>query len=499
MRSRLWILANITVATAALSGCMMPGRVQRATVEYNSAVYGMSNQLTLLNIARAKEGLPTFYTSVSRLSGSISVKGAAGFNAALKADQPTLLNSTTTQGVTENTTSAVASGNPSNTTGTRATDTLTTLVQRTVAQGGNIYTPSVSGEISSGPSFDIQILDTQQFYRGILAGIDGPTFMNFIDQGTSGDLVLHLLVYRVVFKATEKVGPFEKGQVVHTWTNAPLDTPGSLNDLLAERFWPIASCYALTTQTVKGEETRIAQVSRVARARDGSVTGLPLADLAALDGSQLALRVVGGGPPVDKADVYVGSLKTPDNNLVIVKPGQSKQMAALYQRPADAVTLPQCLAPDDKRLAADPSSSAFHNGAMFVPKPDSSGESADNKSSSKGVLRIYTGDTLVYTVPVQAELVPRSTEAVVQYLGAYIRKDPRAGSRFLLNGAPLFSMPTKCKKEIVGVDLGDEHYCIEHDDNRGRNMQIVALVEQLINLNKAGTDRPTTVPVQVIP
>ncbi|CAN5746710.1 hypothetical protein BH11PSE6_BH11PSE6_04840 [soil metagenome] len=514
MRVGLSNLTGVFLASVALSGCMMPARVQRASVEYNSAVSGMANQLTLLNIARAKEGLPTFYTSLNRLSGTITVKAGASLAGQFKADQPTALNNRQEQGVNEDSTSTVTSATPSTTVLDKETKTITTLAQETITRGGNLYTPTVSGEVSSGPSFDIQILDTQQFYRGILSGIDGQTFLNFIDQGMNSDLLLRLLVYKIVFKATETRGPFEKGQVVHNWVNAPPGAKGTFDDIMARKYWPMIDCYALSSQQVRGDDTKIARVSRVVLKPDGSKGNLSIADLATLDGSQLALRLTEtSSTPIEKKDIYVGSAKTADDALVIVKPGQSKAMAVLALRPDDAAP-PQCFAPDKPPAGVGRATSAFFTGGMFDPVPDARGEDPGNKASSKGVLKIYKDGVLKETVEVQVELVPRSTEAVVQYLGAYVRhalaEEPaKRGSAeqvaersaiapYALHEKPLFTMSKGCKKEVVGVDLDDVRYCIEKDGNRARNMQIIALVEQLINLNKSGTERPTTVPVQVI-
>ena len=267
----------LQLCALSCAGCALQGQVQRQTVEYNTALYGMQNQLVLLNIARARMGLPTYYTSVSRLSGAITVKAVAGMGAQIKDAQPTTTTSTTgqnatgsslsgstmTQTGTSGSTSVVngltgtqtastgSSGNSisqmtssstttmsgtsagssvTNGTITTAANTLTNLAQTAITTGGNVYTPSVSGEIDSGPSFDINILDTQQFYQGILSGIDQATLANLLDQGADPDIVMRLLVYKIEFKAkktqnvTNPAGQtfqIQKGEVVHELVNAP--------------------------------------------------------------------------------------------------------------------------------------------------------------------------------------------------------------------------------------------------------------------------------------
>jgi hypothetical protein len=56
-------LAVFALALIA-SGCALQDVVQRQSVEYNTAA-GMANQLALLNIVRAEEHLPIFYTSIA--------------------------------------------------------------------------------------------------------------------------------------------------------------------------------------------------------------------------------------------------------------------------------------------------------------------------------------------------------------------------------------------------------------------------------------------------
>lgn len=66
----------------------MQGTVVRQTVEYNTAAAQMANELTLLNIMRAEEDLPIYYTSISRLTGSVQLTASGGFNAQLKQASP---------------------------------------------------------------------------------------------------------------------------------------------------------------------------------------------------------------------------------------------------------------------------------------------------------------------------------------------------------------------------------------------------------------------------
>jgi hypothetical protein len=46
--------------------------------------------------------------------------------------------------------------------------------------------------------------------------------------------------------------------------------------------------------------------------------------------------------------------------------------------------------------------------------------------------------------------------------------------------------------------LGERYY-VAKDKYRRETMEVIALIERLINLHKSATDRPATIPVQVVP
>src|SRR4051812_36115859 len=80
--------AIVCASSLLFGGCAMQAAVERQTVEYNTAAAQMTNELTLLNIIRAKEDLPIYYTSISRLTGSLQVTASGGFNAQVRTSSP---------------------------------------------------------------------------------------------------------------------------------------------------------------------------------------------------------------------------------------------------------------------------------------------------------------------------------------------------------------------------------------------------------------------------
>ena len=185
------------VIAITLGACSFSDTAQSINVNYNSTIEGITNELTLLNVVRAKEGLPLHYTSVQRLTGSLTLKAIGGFNAQVKAAAPTDLTSST------------------------AATALTSVVSRSVVSGGNIYTPTIGGEVNTGPSFDVNILDTQVFYQGILASIPFSTIKNFLLQGYDSKWLISLLAERIDFRLKQATPGFSKpkGTLLRTIRN----------------------------------------------------------------------------------------------------------------------------------------------------------------------------------------------------------------------------------------------------------------------------------------
>ena len=237
----------------SLTACAFNGSVQRIGVEYNDAVAGMANELTLLNILRAREDLPLHYTAVSRLSGNMTVKAGGNINSALRAASTTGTNQTVT----------TTSASPS---------TAVTAIEQ-IVEGVDVITPTVSGEITTGPTFDIAVLDTQKFYNGILAAIPFSTVENYIGQGYSDQLLMRLLIERIDFKS-------EDGSTEFTWTNAASGDQ-------AQPFADNIACYDLRSRSKKAK--LLAPVSRLRSSDLGHGVGFTLQELALLDGKALDL------------------------------------------------------------------------------------------------------------------------------------------------------------------------------------------------------------------
>ena len=95
----------------------------------------------------------------------------------------------------------------------------------------------------------------------------------------------------------------------------------------------------------------------------------------------------------------------------------------------------------------------------------------------------------------------RSTEGVIQFLGGCLKPvgdgselDCKVGDDLLFSvrrGRP--------SNAIVSTKVLNQDYSIVKDANLKPTMQALSLIERLINLQKSSTDKPATVPVQIVP
>ena len=440
MKPFVWIALLL-----AFTSCSFQNRAQRINVDYNKTIEGITNELTLLNILRAKEGMPLHYTSVQRLSGSITLKAAAGFNAQIKANIPTDTTSTTT---------AVA---PAGT-------TLTDVVSRAVLSGGHIYMPSIGTEVNTGPSFDVSILDSQAFYQGILASVPVATVNNFLLQGFDSKRLISLLAARIELRLKKDKPPGfskPKGALLSTLSNDD-------EDRTDDSFTKFIACYTFSGANAKPADTAIAPMSRVTDTRERR--SLTMQDLALLDGAKLVLS----GPISDDP--------SHDRTIMVMRPAEKQHVLQL------------------SRASTCPDQEQIINGKAVTLSPEPPAESPYVGSGQVEVL----ADDRSRTILVDADIavIFRSPEGVIQFLGRCLQTAQAQDGRILCKAGDevLFALRQGSAPDaLISSRVLGERYYVANDEYRRATMEVIALIERLINLQKSATDRPVTIPVQVVP
>jgi hypothetical protein len=171
----------VGMSTSLIQGCAFRAASTGMAIDQNQFAADATNQQTLFNILRAKDRLPTHFTSLGQISGSIEA------NVSARATLPHL--DRTQQNVVTN---GVSNGNPLNTTA------ITSTIPRLDA------TFEAAPSLKSNSNYQLAVNATETFYRGILAPIKPSTVETFLESGYSRGLLTHLFVGDVRFSVEVK-------------------------------------------------------------------------------------------------------------------------------------------------------------------------------------------------------------------------------------------------------------------------------------------------------
>jgi hypothetical protein len=217
----------------------------------------------------------------------------------------------------------------------------------------------------------------------------------------------------------------------------------------------------------------MAPLSRVVVQTPEVAPGLRIPDLLALDGAKLDIdRPLPEDPRLDR-------------EVRVIRPSSEKRVAHLEAQK-------RCVTP--LRISDAPSTTPVIEFSEATTPPK------DVIYAGSGKVWVLGDDRkTAVKIPVDIRIIFRSPEGVIKFLGKYLEyaeEDPKHTYR--LGALPLFSV-NGAGASLVGTTVLGRRYSVTDDENRRRNMSVTALVEQLINLQKSATDRPVTVPVQVVP
>jgi hypothetical protein len=152
-----------TIFATVVAGCAVVDQYSGRAVVYNLEAEQTLEQGLLLNVVRAYLRRPMQFTTVSTITGVASA--SAGVQYTLPTNVPFR---PATQGAT----------------GIAAFPPLPTWL--------------FSGSMSGGPAFTVPVLDTQEFYQGILKAIPGQIWDLYIQANYPADLLFNVFVQKVV-------------------------------------------------------------------------------------------------------------------------------------------------------------------------------------------------------------------------------------------------------------------------------------------------------------
>jgi len=156
------------LATAGLMSCAVVDQYSGRAVVYNVEAEHAQEQALLLNIVRAYLRRPMQFTTVSSITGSATATGGVSYATPVNVPfRPT------TNG------SSIAAFPP-------------------------VPAWGFSSSLSGGPTFTIPVLDTQEFYQGLLTPLPPQIWDLYIQNTYPRDLLLNLIVEKIVIKRLQK-------------------------------------------------------------------------------------------------------------------------------------------------------------------------------------------------------------------------------------------------------------------------------------------------------
>jgi hypothetical protein len=153
------------IALASLPGlmsCAVVDQYSGRAVAYNLEAEQAQEQSLLLNVVRATLRRPMQFSTVSSITGAASATGGVGYTAPVNVPFRPITNG-----------SSIAAFPPLN-------------------------TWSMSAGMSGGPTFTVPVLDTQEFYEGIMKPIPGAMYDLYNQGEYPRDLLFNLFVQKVV-------------------------------------------------------------------------------------------------------------------------------------------------------------------------------------------------------------------------------------------------------------------------------------------------------------
>jgi hypothetical protein len=131
-----------------LAGCSTVDRYSGHAVIFNVEAEQAQDQVLLLNVVRAYLRRPMQFTTLDNITGTTTVQGTA---------------------------------------------------QVTVPPWQGMF----NGQVNSGPTYSVPVLDTQDFYEGILSPVPAQLIDLYIQQGYSRDLIYNLFLQKIVVRRTD--------------------------------------------------------------------------------------------------------------------------------------------------------------------------------------------------------------------------------------------------------------------------------------------------------
>lgn len=458
-------LLGLGIICASLStSCVSYRSLARDSLNYNMAVEKSQNQMLLLNIVRASKKHPLYLTSISKITGSNS----ASFS--LEASIPFSTKGEATPG----------------------------------------------GTFEVNPTFDVPVLDSQEFMTGFLSPVKPEILAYYWNQGWPKEMLLHLLVNKIRLRVTDKGNKGKGGPATDYYLfNRPYVHNGELCQLEKFSRW-----VDLSVSTGKLAIERVEERRRIGPAVPDAE--IELGDLIDL-GKETTLEL-------DALDANGKKLTRQQ-----LEDGASPQAFQMHRSEGSFVIT---IDPTEINNIFDWTEASAANPCdpQEAEKADVSGRKQANEETGQ----LKTGTLNMGDLQsAEITLFLRSPEAMLYYLGQLLRVEERHEliPRLCIGGElePLFvaqpSAPKCDSRSKIQVEYEGVSYTVQgglseskasptcaaaaartpwaqlqatplrqkgFDCNPGRSMHSLSLLTQLISLQKSAKELPVTSTVRTV-
>ncbi len=443
----------VTALAAALlaGGCSLATFVKSTTADYTQTYEEMTGVSLVTNILRARDYAPLNFSSLSDIRYQMTVGGSLG--------------TTWPVGPLDHST-------------TRAT----------------IGTGMSGIAASSSPSFDVAPLDTQDFTRGILTPIDPVLVKYYIDREIPQKMLMFLLFSQI------QTVDIASGQPGPGAANTVSQRPGTyFNDPTQPR---LLEQYATYIDEIFGNEAdnHVVKANRYTRLMpigpqiSFSSKSDELKVLASLDPAKFRLAYL---PKDEKAQLYSVNAEP---EIVFCRANVPLPMVGLdddvrSRKIQFPMLAPRVPAPSPGGRSSK--SAMPHNARQLMPSFEAQIRDSWKSVCNAEIAPMSAGSQIN---PADFGAIGiRSVEGIIQYLGALLRNPEAARIVKMHLHYSLIDLSSKPDRARFSVDYLDATYFVHPVTDEDRTLQVLALLTQLININKVAKEIPTTQQVEVVP
>ncbi len=496
----------MSVAVLGLNGCawLSSSSISASSIDQNAAIQESNDTLLVVNILRARDRAPLHFGDIPKINETLQ------FSAGIT---PTV-----------------------------------TFGPHTLA-ASNTVAPTAS--VQESPSFEMDNLDTQDFITGIMSPLKPKLMKYWLDRGLDPRIVMLVFVSGITLSldadppprpparhAADKPGtvaptpkPPPKERV--TILNSPHRLPLSADDrpLVTDRYGVQRTAYGIPLDRSLEFKLPFLAFLRVANWINGDFFAVAAADVhpvgppIRLDGPSIH-KLFGDIAHTDPKNYEIDAVKGAKETYQLSTVGDDPKITLCFSSSrvrvsGDAKPKPASSGAPD----SDGDTTDLCGDARDIPASSTSGASSPPKTRTCGSIREWLedgdadGPCALEPGKIHLEFTLRSTGDIIHFLGELqaLQEHPPElqPNQLALNnpvtlgycadeaaaqcGGVLFDLRRGALPGRLHVTYGDGVYTVPEATDRDHTLEVLAILTQLVNLNKSGKDLRGTPTIRLIP